>query len=304
MFNKMICTFCPRHCHADRVERLGFCRASNDLEVSSVSIHKGEEPPLAGTKGVVNIFFAHCNLQCLFCQNKDISRGEVAPEMVKYRTVDAVVDRVAELLPQTENVVGFVSPTHYAAFVPAIVEALHQRGLYPTVVYNTNGYDSVESLRLVAPYVDVYLPDFKYMDAELAQRYSHACDYPEKAQLALLEMYSQKGAGLPTDENGIAFRGIIIRHLVLPGQVQNSIDCLRWIADNLSERVHISLMAQYFPPQGVALPDQLGRTLGENEYQQVVDEFNTLGFSRGWVQELDSNLCFRPDFSQNQSFEV
>lgn len=300
----MICTFCPRHCKADRAEKLGFCQASDAIEVSSISIHKGEEPPLAGTKGVVNIFFAHCNLQCLFCQNKDISRGEVAPELIKYRSVDAVVDRVAELLPQTENVVGFVSPTHYASSVPVIVEALHQKGLFPTVVYNTNGYDSLETLRLVAPYVDVYLPDFKYMDSDLAQRYSHAADYPEKAQQALLEMYSQKGAGLPTDENGIAFRGMIIRHLVLPGQVQNSIDSLRWIADNLSERVHISLMAQYFPPQGVDLPDQLGRTLSEEEYQQVVDEFNALGFTRGWVQELESSECFRPDFSQKQSFEV
>lgn len=295
------CMLCPRGCGADRVGALGFCQAPAELEVSSISIHKGEEPPISGRKGAVNLFFAHCNLQCLFCQNQDISRGKVASELIRYRTVDEVVERVAELLPQTEQVLGLVSPSHYAHWIGLIVEALHAKGLFPTVVYNTNGYDTVETLREVAPYVDVYLPDFKYMYSDLARRYSHAEDYPQRAQAALMEMYGQMGAGLKTDDTGMAFRGLIVRHLVLPGQVENSLECLRWMAEHLDRRVHVSLMAQYFPPCG-GLPDELGRTLREEEYARVVEEFERLGFSRGWVQELSASDSYRPDFSERQSF--
>lgn len=299
----MNCNNCPRNCHVDRETQLGFCRASLVPEVASISIHKGEEPPIAGQRGICNIFFAHCNLQCCYCQNYDISRGNVDSDKIFYRSIEAIVDRVETLLAETENIVGFVSPSHYADQVPLIVEALHARGLYPTTVYNTNGYDSVATLQKLAPYIDVYLPDFKYMDSYLALRYSNAADYPQRAQEALLEMYNQKGSGLPTDERQIAFRGIVIRHLVLPGQVQNSIDCLRWIADNLSPNLHISLMAQYFPPEAIkSLPDQLGRTLFAEEYKAVVDAFSELGFSRGWVQDLTASSNYHPDFSKKQSF--
>ena len=297
----MSCTCCPRHCDVDRRVKLGFCHASMLPEIASVSVHKGEEPPISGKKGIVNIFFAHCNLQCCFCQNRDISGALVESDKVFYHSADEVVGRVAELLPQTENVVGFVSPSHYAWLVPEMVEAFHAKGMYPTIVYNTNGYDTVDTLRMVAPYVDIYLPDFKYMDASLAQRYSHAADYPQRAQEALIEMLAQKGTGLPTDENDIAFRGIIVRHLVLPGQVQNSIACLQWMADNLSTRLHVSLMAQYYPPQD-NLPDQLNRTLLPEEYNQVVAAFHDLGFTRGWVQELSASETYHPDFSRRQSF--
>ena len=298
------CTLCPRHCKTDRTTRLGFCHATLLPEVASIAIHKGEEPPLCGSRGVVNLLFSHCNLQCLFCQNHDISRAEVAADKVFYHSMEEIVERIAELLPHTEHMLGFVSPSHYAHLIAPIVEALHARGLYPTTIYNSNGYDDVATLRSVAPYIDIFLPDMKYMHSALAARYSHAADYPQKAQEALLEMYSQKGSGLPTDDHGLAFRGMIVRHLVLPGQVQNSIDCLRWIAHNLSPRVHISLMAQYFPPEGVgSLPDELHRTLLPEEYERVVEAFHEFGFTRGWLQELSSQATCRPDFSQKQSFE-
>lgn len=299
------CNNCPRNCPATRTDTRGFCNAGALLEVASIAIHKGEEPPLSGERGVCNVFFAHCNLQCCYCQNYEISRGEVAPSKVFYHSVSEVVDRIAELLPQTENIVGLVSPTQYADSIIPLIDAIHERGLSPTIVYNTNGYERVEILQQLAPYVDIYLPDFKYMDSDLARRYSSAANYPSVAQQALLEMYHQKGASLPTDDRDIAFRGMIIRHLVLPGAVQNSIDCLRWIADHLGTRVHLSLMAQYFPPQGVdTLPEALNRQLTESEYQQVVDEFYRLGFSRGWVQDLEAAEVFRPDFSQRQSFQL
>ena len=300
----MNCNNCPRNCHVDRKTQLGFCHASFVPEVASIAIHKGEEPPISGERGICNIFFAHCNLQCCYCQNYDISRGNVNPDKIFYSTLDAIVDRVEALLARTENMVGFVSPSHYTNWIPRIVEALHARGLYPTTVYNTNGYDSVETLQQLAPYIDIYLPDFKYMDSNLALRYSNAVDYPQRAQEALLEMYKQKGSGLPLDEHKLAFRGMVVRHLVLPGQVQNSIDCLRWIADNLSPNLHISLMAQYFPPEAISsLPDELDRVLTPCEYQAVVDVFYELGFIRGWVQDLTAATNYHPDFSQRQSFE-
>ena len=298
----MNCNNCPRRCATDRERSLGFCHAGTEPEAVTVCVHRGEEPPLCGERGICNIFFAHCNLQCIYCQNHDISRGTLPAAIVpRYVGVDAIVERVAQILPTTENIVGLVSPTHYADSIPAIVEGLHRRGLYPTVVYNTGGYDSVETLRALTPYIDIYLPDFKYSDPVLAARYSHAPDYPQMALAALREMYSQKGSALPTDERGMAYRGIIVRHLVLPGQVENSLGVADLLAD-LSPNLHVALMAQYFPTRA-DLPDQLGRTLTPDEYNRVADHFYEVGLCRGWVQELEAQSCYRPDFTIEEAFE-
>lgn len=295
----MSCSNCPRKCAA----RPGFCRAdSTRPEVAAVYAHTGEEPPLSGQKGISNIFFAHCNLQCCFCQNHEISRAAVAESAITLRSIDQIVNAVERSLQQTENIVGLVSATQYADIVPALVEGLHNRGLTPTIVYNTNGYERVEVLQQLAPYIDIYLPDYKYADKQLAQRYSNAADYPETAFRALKEMYNQKGAALPTDDTGLAFRGMIVRHLVLPGQVDNSIACLRRLAEEISPNIHVSLMAQYFPPQGMELPDELNRRVSPDEYQQVVDAFYDLGFHKGWVQELDAADCYQPHFTDKTSF--
>lgn len=297
----MFCSKCPRHCDAER----RFCNAdSSSPEVASVYAHTGEEPPISGRKGISNIFFAHCNLQCLFCQNHQISRTIVDPKTIALHSVDEIVEATAKSLTVTENMVGLVSATQYSDLVAPIVDGLHQRGLYPTVVYNSNGYEEEEVLQQIAPYIDVWLPDFKYSSSDLALRYSHAANYPNIAGKALKMMFDMVGTSLPTDDDGLAFRGMIVRHLVLPGQVQNSIDCLQWLAENLSTNLHISLMSQYYPPSGIDLPDQLNRTLTEDEYSQVVDAFYSLGFHRGWVQQLDSQASYRPDFadSNNVSF--
>ena len=293
----MKCSLCPRQCASDRVESLGFCRATTTPEAATICVHRGEEPAICGEKGICNVFFSHCNLQCIYCQNHEISTHAQPPRFVG---VEAIAQQIATLLPLTENIVGFVTPTHYAAHIPPIVERLHALGLYPTVVYNTGGYDSVETLRALAPYIDIYLPDYKYSDPGLARRYSHAADYPQVALAALREMYYQKGSPLPTDEGGLASSGIIVRHLVLPGQIQNSLAALEDIA-GISTNLHISLMAQYYPPRP-GLPDQLGRTLTEEEYRQVADHLHSLGFHNGWVQQLDSQASYRPDFSRQQAF--
>lgn len=296
----MTCSLCPKGCKADRLGRLGFCGASAEPEVATICVHKGEEPPLCGEKGICNVFFAHCNLQCVYCQNWAISSARVGSD-IRFKGVDEIVEGIAQVLNETENIVGFVTPSHYANHIPAIVEGLHKRGLYPTTVYNTGGYDTVETLRMLADYIDIYLPDFKYMESDLATRYSHAADYPQVALNALKEMYNQKGSSLPSDDRDMAYRGIIIRHLVLPGAVENSKRVLEAVAD-ISPNLHVALMAQYFPATE-GLPDQLCRTLTAEEYAEVADHFYNIGLHKGWVQELGAQECYRPDFSKQDSFE-
>ena len=281
--------------------------------MASIAIHRGEEPVLAGRRGVCNLFFAHCNLGCIYCQNNEISRRTVSSDKIFYHSIDEVADRISELMQNSaqpeqeascsEPMLGFVSPSHYADSIPVILEALHQRGLYPTTIYNTNCYDSIETLRMVDPYIDIYLPDLKYCDARLAARYSNAADYPAKAQAALLEMVRLRGTGLLIGDDGLAFRGIIVRHLVLPGQTENSRATLHWIADNIGTNIHLSLMGQYRPPDGIELPDELNRTLYDDEYNTITAYMQQLGFCHGWTQTLDACDSCLPDFSKKDSFK-
>jgi putative pyruvate formate lyase activating enzyme len=303
------CTLCPRQCGAAK----GFCGADDDLEVASVCIHRGEEPPL---NPIVNVFFAHCNLQCIYCQNHQISgRGESSKVIGERYTVDTLADLIiSNLSPLTSHLsplLGLVTAAHYANHIPALLDRLHRRGLYPTVVYNSGGYESVETLRTLEGLVDVYLPDFKYMDPDLARSYSHAPDYPEVATAALREMMRQVGSGLKVDDDGHAYRGLIVRHLVLPGHVDNSLAVLDHLADltdaniqafNHSSHLHLSLMAQYYPPLP-GLPAPLDRMLTPDEYAAVVSRAEALGLTAGWIQELDARNNYRPDFNQQNPFE-
>lgn len=297
------CNLCPRSCGTDREHgHTGFCQCTDRPLVSAICAHKGEEPVLSGEKGVCNVFFAHCNMQCCYCQNIDISQNQ--SNICRYCSLDTVVQRIAEVLPNTENLLGFVSPSHQAHLIPLIIERLHGMGLHPTTIYNTNAYDSVETLRMLEPYIDIYLPDFKYSDNGLARRYSQTSDYFEKATAALTEMYRQKGSTLITDNREIATSGIIIRHLVLPGCVDNSKNALSWIAENLSVNVHLSLMAQYYPPEKAGiLNDELNRFVRAEEYDAVCSHSHALGFHRGWEQELTQQIVYQPHFENTNSFE-
>ena len=297
------CKLCPRECGVNRSNgEVGFCGCTEQPFVASICLHKGEEPILCGTKGVCNVFFAHCNLQCVYCQNIDISNNKST--LSRYGDLESIEERIAEILPQTENVLGFVSPSHQAHWIPKILDRLSEKGFSPTVVYNTNAYDSVQTLKDLEPYVNVYLPDFKYFDNALAKHYSQAGDYFEVATKAIAEMYRQKGSTLMTNENEVATSGLIIRHLVLPGCVENSKNVLSWIAENISVNVHLSLMAQYYPPQGTdKLPDELNRFLSKEEYEAVCEHSHNLGFHRGWEQELNQKIVYQPHFENENSFE-
>lgn len=286
------CRLCPKKCGVDRSIATGFCGASEDLEVSAVCLHKGEEPPL---NPIVNIFFTHCNLQCIYCQNWQISSNISSSGST---SIASLADRICSLLPEAGGLLGFVTAAHYANRIPEILDAIHQRGFNPTIVYNSGGYESVETLQCLDGLVDIYLPDFKYMVSDLARAYSHTPDYPEVAQATLREMRHQVGSSLKVDDNGRAYRGLIVRHLVLPGAVDNSLRCLDWLADEFPFGLHLSLMAQYYPPRA-DLPSPLDRNVTSEEYSTVVDHAIKLGLTNGWMQELSAETNYRPDFSRN-----
>ncbi len=241
-------------------------------------------------------------MQCLYCQNYDISRNKGA-------IVESEVD-MTELLDMIERhlkrgckSVGFVSPSHFYPQMLQVIEGVKQRGHDPVFIFNTNGYDRVEAIRALEGVIDVYLPDFKYRDERLAHEFSKAPGYPEIAADAVGEMFRQTGPDIVLDDEGLITRGLIIRHLVLPGFPQNSIDVLQYIANQYSPDCYVSLMSQYWPTPAVANHRQLGRQVRADEYDAVLEAMEELGFSRGWVQELGSSEHYRPDFMQDHPFE-
>ena len=298
------CTICPRKCGANRFsEKLGYCKSDTSLFISSICVHHGEEPPISGEQGICNVFFGHCNLQCIYCQNHQISDNSEYDAARRWELKD-VLEKIIRCLDSGCKGLSFVSPSHFVPQMKIIIYALRDLGYYPTIVYNTNAYDNVEILKEIEPLVDVYLPDFKYCDPNLGKDFSDVPDYPEAAKAALKEMYRQKGSSLITNGENLAEHGILIRHLVLPGYIENSLNVLRFIANEISTSVHISLMSQYHPAfLAIDLPP-LNRSLLNEEYFKVVDEFHRLGFRNGYIQELESYENYRPDFEKDHPFEA
>jgi len=281
------------------------------IHVSSIVLHHGEEPPISGEKGIVNVFFPSCNMQCIYCQNWEISCHKTQGKVM---SLDEVCDAIINLLRQSENNLGFVSPTHFVVQMVSIVEELRRRGHFPTIIYNSNGYDLPDTIRSLEGIVDVWLPDFKYSDDNLAEALSIAPCYSRHALASVKEMIRQVGTTLHTDEEGIARRGIIVRHLVLPGFAGNSLEVLKMVAERLSPNLHISIMSQYYPPDNPVFINSgvrkeggyhksLYRPANRKEYNSVVDAFHALGFTRGWLQEFESQRTYRPDFSKEHPFE-
>ena len=234
-----LCNACPRRCNVDRSKDLGWCKMDDRIHISSIVIHRGEEPPISGEKGIVNVFFPSCNMQCIYCQNWQISCHGTQGKVM---TLNEACDAIIELLPHSENNLGFVSPTHFVSQMVMIIEELRRRGHNPTIIYNTNGYDLPETLHTLEGIVDVWLPDFKYSDDILADELSRAPDYSNYTLAALKEMIHQVGTSLHIDNHGIARRGIIVRHLILPGFAENSIGVLKTISEEISPSLHLSLI--------------------------------------------------------------
>ena len=272
----MICTLCPRRCGAERTETEGhgFCGMPAGLRVARAALHLWEEPPLSGTRGSGTVFFSGCTLRCCYCQNREISAGGFGRAV----TTGRLREIFEELIAQGAHNINLVTPTH---FLPWILPALEPKLPVP-VVYNCGGYESVETLRLLEGKVDVYLPDLKYADAALAARLSAAPDYFPAATAAIREMFRQTGPYVM--EDGLLKRGVMIRHLVLPGQLDNTRRCIDWVAQTFSPgQVLFSLMSQYTPQPGSEGP--LGRHVTAGAYRSAVDYMKNCGITDGFTQE-------------------
>lgn len=278
------CDLCPRRCGVDRLQgQVGFCRAGSLARVASHNAHHWEEPPISGTRGSGTIFFSYCTGRCLFCQNYPISQLGVGEE-VGARQLGGMM---LTLQRWGCHNINLVTPTHYVPQILAGLEVAAAGGLRIPLVYNTSGYDSIETLHLLDGVVDIYLPDAKYADDAVARRLSGFVDYVEHNRAALLEMHRQVGATLQVDEAGVARRGLIIRHLVLPDGLAGTEEVLRWIARRLSTSVYVSLMAQYFPAHRAVGDPQLGRRITFDEYDAALESLQRAGFENGWQQEID-----------------
>jgi putative pyruvate formate lyase activating enzyme len=288
------CVLCPRMCHANRTAgHTGYCGESAQLVVARAALHPWEEECISGENGSGTVFFSGCNMGCIFCQNYNISRAKSG----KAITVERLSEIFLELQGQRANNINLVTPTHY---VPQIIEALDlakKAGLCLPVVYNSSGYEKVETLRLLRGYVDIYLPDFKYMDERLAGAYSRAPDYPAYAKQALEEMVSQTGEFRMDEGAGLLKSGVVVRHLALPGHVRDSKEVIRYLHETYGNRILLSIMNQYTPMPQVKDHTLLGRKLTKREYGKVVDYALGIGVECGYIQEGEAaKQSFIPEF--------
>ena len=293
------CRICPRDCDVNRLNNeVAACYSGLLPIVSSYTPHFGEEPALVGTRGAGNVFLGLCNLRCVYCQNYQISQT-----FKEQRKNEVSFERLAEIFLELQergcHNINWVSPTHFAS---QLVKSLHiaaGRGLNLPIVYNTNAYDSVEVLRLLDGIVDIYLPDLKYSDDDTGREYSKVTEYVRHSRAAIKEMHWQVGDALVHGEDGLLKRGLIIRLLVLPNDIAGIHESLTWIRDELSPGVTISLMAQYFPTNKVALDRYplISRKIRWSEWVTAIDKLDRLGMEEGWMQDFDSAAeYYRPDF--------
>ena len=290
-----VCDLCPRACGVDRDVSLGFCASPESAAVSRVSLHMWEEPSISGERGSGTIFFSGCNLRCVFCQNKAISRGDADAALYG-------ADALAELMLRVEEMgahnINLVTPTHFVKTIAKALEKIKSTLSIP-VVYNSSGYELVSSLKMLDGLVDVYLPDFKYASGELAKKYSSAPDYPEIAKSALTEMYRQTGA-VSFDGDGIIRRGVIVRHLVLPSHRKDSIAVLDELAELLPiADIRLSLMSQYTPEFAKDCEyKELHRRVTSFEYNSVLDHALSLGFEGYFQHRSSATANYTPDFKE------
>lgn len=275
------CMLCPRRCGADRSGgQYGICHMKSRPVVARAALHFYEEPCISGEQGSGAVFFSGCNLRCVFCQNHEISRGKAGQAIDTGRLAEIFL----ELQDKKANNINLVTGV---MFIPTIVEALKRakdQGLGIPVIYNSGGYESVEALRLLEGWVDVYLPDFKCMSRELGRRYFGAPDYAEEAKAAIREMVRQEPQ-VVFDERGFITHGVIVRHLVLPGQRKEAERILRYLYEQYGDRIYLSIMNQYTPMKGIDLPDrELGRRLTTYEYQKVIDYALSIGITKAYMQ--------------------
>lgn len=275
------CTLCPRNCHADRMAgRTGYCGMTDKIYAARAALHMWEEPCISGCKGSGAVFFTGCGLRCCFCQNRDIAIGKDGCEI----DVKRLAEIFLELQDKGAANINLVTGAHYVPQITAALDIAGEQGMGLPVVYNSSGYEKVETLKLLEGYVDVYLPDYKYADPLLAQQFSHAADYPEIVGNALAEMVRQTGP-VVFDEEGYIKKGTIVRHLILPGHTRNSIQVLKYLKRAFGTQIYISIMNQYTPVYEQEKYRELNRRVTEREYEKVLNAALELGIENGFFQE-------------------
>ena len=283
----MKCDLCPRKCLVDRKKgEKGICGQTENLKVARAALHFWEEPCISGDAGSGAVFFSGCPLHCVFCQNENIANGTVGKEI----SLERLVDIFLELQEKRANNINLVTPGH---FVPQIVKALDQarkEGLTLPVVYNTSSYETVDTIKMLEGYVDIYLPDFKYMSPVLSKKYSHAPNYAEVAKAAIAEMVRQTGKAVFVngDEDNLISSGTIVRHLTLPGCMEDSMQILKYLHDTYGDMIYISIMNQFTPLSNLEKYPELNRRITEEEYETLVDYAIDIGIENGFIQEGDT----------------
>lgn len=289
------CTLCPRNCHANRLAgKTGFCGQTAEITAARAALHFWEEPCISGECGSGTVFFSGCNLQCVFCQNHNIAIGQTG----RILSLERLSEIFLELQQKGAANINLVTGAH---FIPQIVHALtaaKQAGLAIPIVYNSSGYEEVSSLALLDGLVDIYLPDLKYYSTELSLAYSHAGDYFEKASAAIEEMFRQVGTPTFDKETGLMKKGVIVRHLLLPGQSKDSKKILRYLYSTYKNDIYVSIMNQYTPLPHVADYPELNRRITDTEYAKIISFAEQIGIEKGFIQEGETALSsFIPDFS-------
>lgn len=288
------CTLCPRRCHVNRLAgQAGFCGQTAELKAARASLHYWEEPCISGSTGSGAVFFSGCNLQCVFCQNHNIALGKSGRNI----SVERLAEIFIELQHKGAANINLVTGTHFIPQIALALRAAKSRGLTISVVYNTGSYEEPASLKLLEGLVDIYLPDLKYISPELSERYSHAPDYFEKASAAIAEMHRQTGSPVINSGTGLMQRGVIVRHLLLPGETRDSKKIIRYLYETYRNDIYVSIMNQYTPLEHVSHLPALNRKVTEAEYERVLTFAERLGIEQGYCQEgTAASESFIPEF--------
>lgn len=288
------CTLCPHNCKVNRLEgKKGRCKCDNTLKIALASLHMFEEPCISGTNGSGTVFFTNCNLNCIYCQNYEISQGGKGKEI----TIQTLADIFIKQQEKGAHNINLVTPTMYVYQIIEAIKIARKNGLKIPIIYNSNGYENIETIKMLNGYIDVYLPDLKYYTNELSKKYSNVDNYFEVATNAIKEMYSQVGNAV-FDDNAIIQKGVIIRHLVLPNHIQNTKNILKWINENMPKDIYVSVMAQYFPTYKAKNDSLINRKLSKKEYKEVLNYLYSLDLQNGYIQELGSHEEeYVPDFN-------
>ena len=287
------CKICPHNCNVNRLNgKIGRCKCTDKIKIALASVHNYEEPCISGINGSGTIFFSNCNMNCIYCQNYEISQLGKGKEISIKELSDIFINQQEKGV----NNINLVTPTMYAFQIIEAIKLAKKNGLIIPIIYNTNGYEKIETLKALQGYIDVYLPDLKYYSNKLSIKYSKVNNYFSVATEAIKEMYRQVGTP-KFNEDGIIQRGIIIRHLVLPNHIQNSKNILKWIKENMPQDVYVSIMAQYFPTYKAKEDELLNRKLTKKEYKEIEKFLYTLDLKNGYIQELgEHEEEYVPDF--------